>query len=693
MSQQEKKDKETQKPEPCNEKIFPKYVLVADVNKIKNYIFASVRLRHIVNASALLAYVNETRTRELVEQHFGEITFTGGGITQAIFTNKEQADACREKIEAIYPEQTDTATAVVHVEPWEKSEAFVDVIRSARRKVRQKKDAATVDSEVKKDDSKPLVRSQPTFEPIAFSSGSPFFRICAQTGKEFATKWEEVPGGGKQEFGQSIWKQRRPKETCGIELERGDRLKADKPLRIRLAPFLGRKPEDFIYPRDFEDIASLAKPNNYLGFMDADGNGFGDMLSKLADTRADEKDYESFSNILETTTREAYIEAAVRVLVPFLREQINRNQIKVDSQDSIRLPIRLLILGGDDVLVVTLPQLVLPLANEFCRLFQEIAGCKKGKSDRQKVKDLDPFTMSAGVVIAHHKFPFLSFQQLGNRLLKSAKKRAWAAKRDKEGYFGSVDYQLITASGADDLKTLRKEAYMLHYEGERELSLTGKPYLVSPKLDELRRLRHAVAKMKQAQISRRQIKSLYDVLRWGENRGVLEFLRWFGRLRQIPQTLMAEKLSETQDLLEPEEIFKYLQREILIDLMSLLLFSVEMEGINLDDETIPPEVRNQFESHKIPLSDTPTIDVQRKGGRWLIKDQARTYIVQKDQKMVSCYLMPMLCPSAWLVDERLGEFKRPERYTPLLDAVELFDIPDELAEAEIGLNKREGELS
>jgi hypothetical protein len=707
VSQQEKKDKETQKPKSYDENIFPKYVLVADVNKIKNYIFASVRLRHIVNASALLAHVNETLTRHLVEKEYGgKIIFTGGGVTQAIFTNKEQADACKEEIEAIYPQQTATATTVAHVETWEKNEEFVDVIRRALRKVRQKKDAATVvDSEAKKDDSKPMVCSQPTFEPIAFSSGSPFFRICAQTGEEFATRWEEVVvGEDKQEFGQSVWKQQvwKPEyidkddftqRTGMVDFHLGDRLKADSELREQLAEALKAQgiklePNRFKYSTDFEEVTKDAKPQNYLGFMDADGNGFGDVLSKLANAHATEKDYESFSNLLEETTREAYIEAAARVLVPFLREQINRNQIKVDSQDSIRLPIRLLIMGGDDVLVVTMPQLVLPLANEFCRLFQEIADRDK-KSKGEKVKALDPFTMSAGVVIAHHKFPFLSFQRLGNNLLKNAKKRSWAARRDCEGFYGSVDYQLITASGADDLKPLRKEGYTCHYEGEHELSLTGKPYLVSPELDELRRLRHSVAKMKKTQISRRQIKSLYDVLRWGEKRGLLEFLRWFDRLRKIPNKLMARKFSETQDLLEQKEIFKYLQREILVDLMSLLLFSVEMEGINLDNETIPPELRNQFESHKIPLS----VEVQRKGSRWFIKDQSRTYIIQKEQKLVSCYQTPMLIPSPWLVDERLGKFKRSEHYTPLLDAVELFDIPDELAEAEIGFPKKEGEAS
>jgi len=203
------------------------------------------------------------------------------------------------------------------------------------------------------------------------------------------------------------------------------------------------------------------------------------------------------------------------------------------TRDKRVIPLRTLILGGDDVLAITLPQLALPLANEFCRIFQDMADCRKSKSQSAILKELDPFTMSAGVVIAHHKFPFLSFQRLGDSLLKSAKRRAWRARSgEKKGFFGSVDFQIISASGADDLKTLRKDAYALHYEGEAEIMLTGRPYLVSPCYDELRSLRRAVARMEKANISRRQVKALSDILRGGRKAGALHFLRWFNGLRE-----------------------------------------------------------------------------------------------------------------------------------------------------------------
>jgi len=660
------------KKEKQNEEKFPKYVLVADVNHVKEYLFASVRLRHIVNASALLSDVNERQTKLLIEQGViidengkcekvhndtkAKIIFTGGGVTQAVFNQEEAAGICKKKLEALYPSKTGTATIAVHVEPWTGEEKFVNVIRRAVRKVREKKDSGKSDKEQE-------------FEPIAFSSGSPFFRICEQTGKEFATEWKKTLDGDMQAFGKSVWAQQNwePDKNSKINLKCGDRLSVDKCLRERLAKDLNiDNPDCLVYKADFEKMTeSDAKPQNYLGFMDADGNGMGDLLNTLATEKAKVDDYREFSHILSSSTQEAYLRAAVKVIVPYLKEQRKSNN------NEITLPIRLLIMGGDDVMVVSLPQLILPFANEFCREFQRIAKEKKENSESKVVKKLDEFTMSAGVVIAHRGFPFLSFRRLGNRLLKSAKKRSWAAKRDKQRFFGSVDFQIITASGADDLKRLRKDDYTLNFKNEPEISLTGRPYLVSPELDEILNLRHIVAKMKTAQISRRQVKSLSDILmRHDSTSALVKFMQWFNRLN-------ATKTPDTATI----------QQEIIRDLLNFVLFSVELD-LDLDKNTdIPQYLRSLFEKYVEPLSNKVEIEVLRERKRWAINDKGQTYILQKDQKIVFCYLMEMLCVSPWLKDERLGKFKRPDCYTPLLDAAELFDIPDELAQSEIQVKK------
>ncbi len=254
-------------------------------------------------------------------------------------------------------------------------------------------------------------------------------------------------------------------------------------------------------------------------------------------------------------------------------------------------------MGGDDVFVIALPQHILAIANEFCRQFQIIAERNKAQlpCERDLVKQLPPLTMSAGVVIAHYNFPFLSFQRLANRLQKNAKKRYWAARRDGQGFSGSVDFQIITASGAEDLKTIRKESYTLEDPHGEKISLTGRPYLVGKDLDELRELRCFIAKLKAAEISRRQIKGLNQILRQDFTQSHFDFLYWFSRLREDEQQqVVKNEIAEQTSLLSP-----------------------------------------------------------------------------------------------WRCDNRPGGSKK--LYTPLLDVVELFDIPDELAKEEI--NKKKGGAS
>lgn len=644
MSQPENEGKEIQQSHSVE-----KYILVADVNRIKEYLFASVRLRHIVNASALLALVNETMTKKLVEEKYGgEMIFTAGGVTEALFTDQKKATDCAKKLEALYPQETGTATAAVHVETWKTGEDFVTAVLRATRNIRLKKDAVVSSEDNGKGDPGPSqVRLQPEFEPMPFFGGSPFFRICEQTGVAYATFWEKrEPDGDEAEavnpeaFSAASRKQHTwepPKDlkvelqpyACtnelpagrkvGLNSKRGDRLTVDVLLRHRLAHEFQEEnlaSDDFDYPFDFEKLVAKASPRNYLGLMDADGNGFGDLLTTLAEgkdgKKPDKQDYKALSELLSETTREAFIEAAAKVLKPLLQSQLNPKPI--------RIPLRVLVMGGDDVFVVGLPQQIIAIANEFCRQFQIIAERRKSQfpSEMDLLKQLPPLTMSAGVVIAHYNFPFLSFQRLANRLLKSAKRRAWGVKKKWHEWeeqkvqeqdekkpqkpTGSVDFQIITASGTEDLKTIRKEAYTIENPHEGKAFFTGRPYLVGKDLDELQKLRRFIARMKAAEISRRQIKALNDILRRGVNvkQSHFNFLYWFGRLREAEQPELDQK-------------------KVIKDF--------------LDSQT-----------------------------GWL---------------------------SPWQRDNRPGGSGK--LYTPLLDAVELFDIRDELADEEI--KKKEGESS
>lgn len=507
----------------------PCFILYADVDRIKDYLFASVRMRHIIAASGLLSHVNEEETNWLILAHDGRIIFSAGGITQAIFADRKKAEKVGIELKKLYIERTGTASITVIVVEWRNGQNFADAIDEARRKMGKKKMGM---DEGERDDEQENY-SQVFKGRAIFFSGSPFFQICELTGKEFAVG-QDLEGRG---YGITIRQAERWRERQGMQKRKligdkefdprlGDRLEVDTILRCQIAEELKCDANWLAFPEDFEELAIDAQPRGYIGFIEADGNRFGEMLKELkvgVRQKFPEEQisaYEEFSQLLKETTKEALVKAAVVVLKDALRNAPQRDGRKL-------IPMRVLFLGGDDVMLVVQAQYAIKLADEFCRLFQKIAEQKKRENKILKDIQLSTFTMSAGVVIAHHNVPFLSLHRMSSELLKSAKRRSWKAWGQKKA--GAVDFQVVTGSNIEDLKTVREELYTL-YDGREKILLTGRPYLVSPDQDELSELLGIVERLKEAVIPRNQLKQLSMIMRLGKEQSRVAFHRWFLRL-------------------------------------------------------------------------------------------------------------------------------------------------------------------
>jgi len=533
----------------------PAFILYADVDRIKDYLFASVKLRHIVAASSLLSHVNEEQTKWLIRAYGGEVIFSAGGITEAIFKDEGKARQAAEELRKLYVDRTGSATVTVTVIPWEKGN-FVQAIENAMREMSRRK--AGEPERQKEGQGQELEASkqgeaetsedgkeQKSEAVMPFFSGSPFFRICEMTGRDFAIdygleddafrnigitvfkakKWAEKP------HYQPIFLPSGKKVIPNPQLK--DRLPIDAILRHRIAERCGKSPEEFCFPEDFEELVTEAEPHGYMGYIEADGNRFGELLKALKDGVKEKSNkeqlqaYQAFSALLKETTQEALIDALMEVL--------DGQELPQKGNKTI-LPFRVLLLGGDDVLLVIQAQYALPFAEAFCRLFQVKAGEKFSQDHSLQGIEFPTFTMSAGVVIAHHNLPFLSLHRMASELLKSAKRRSWKVNQQGKE-LGAVDFQVVTGSNIEDLKTLRREVYTVK-DGSQELLMTGRPYLVSPdeNENELRQLLEVVKDLKglmgkeNGKIGRSRLKELGDILRQGRQRGNCAFARWFLRL-------------------------------------------------------------------------------------------------------------------------------------------------------------------
>jgi len=167
----------------------------------------------------------------------------------------------------------------------------------------------------------------------------------------------------------------------------------------------------------------------------------------------------------------------------------------------------------------------IPLTQRMLHAFEE-------KSRREVPTPGDqPVTLSAGVAIAHAKYPVVSFAGLAQDLLKSAKrcnKNGWyGAQRQQERKDSStLDYLVVSEPSANPVSKIREDELTYQLEGITH-RLTQRPFT----LEKCRRVVDLVKELKQSQLSRSRLYALFESLYQGRNHSVLQYLSLINRLQ------------------------------------------------------------------------------------------------------------------------------------------------------------------
>ncbi len=179
-------------------------------------------------------------------------------------------------------------------------------------------------------------------------------------------------------------------------------------------------------PNDFSDLAD----GGYLAVLCADGNGVG---AGRADAEGN-KDDDYFARWRRT---EAYflrtrsrIRAALATALADTKGLINKKETLVRY--------RMLMLGGDDILLVCRADRVLELASKLSQALDAINASGEASAST---------TIGIGIAIVHPKFPFRRAHELAEALMASAKKRSRSQT--------CVDWEVVTAAALPDLQALR----------------------------------------------------------------------------------------------------------------------------------------------------------------------------------------------------------------------------------------------
>lgn len=226
----------------------------------------------------------------------------------------------------------------------------------------------------------------------------------------------------------------------------------------------------YTFPKEFEDLGQVVG-DDYFAIVHIDGNNMGERFQRcksLAERSA-------LSKQVKSITERAFA-VMVQVAASISEEKYLEENIKVcrkdedNDKDSVQyLPIRPIIIGGDDVTFVCHARMATILSHVFMNALERIS--------REEMAHLDTLGDSAmyscgGIAILNTSYPFFRGYELAEQLCANAKKESRAN--------GSswIDFAILHGEQSPTLEQIREQEYTSELGGHLHFG----PYIVSQKM-------------------------------------------------------------------------------------------------------------------------------------------------------------------------------------------------------------------
>jgi hypothetical protein len=214
-------------------------------------------------------------------------------------------------------------------------------------------------------------------------------------------------------------------------------------------------------PQELKELVG----NGYLALIHADGNGVG-------------------SGAGNSDSERAKFFHRNRV---FLRRAVQK-AINDHCPDQGQAPLILLMLGGDDLLLVSRAEIALPFIVTLCKALDAF------QQDSHGFK----LTLGIGVVIAKHTIPIYRLHEVVEQLASSAKRRVRGLKEAGEMSRSVVDWAVYSTSSLDDPAEVRRREWLCGSASDLRV-LSQRPVdVLGQGLDSLQGLVNGAEKLKDA---------------------------------------------------------------------------------------------------------------------------------------------------------------------------------------------------
>jgi len=268
--------------------------------------------------------------------------------------------------------------------------------------------------------------------------------------------------------------------------EKGSAISMQTRAKRDVAGAIQKRTTDVNAPKGWRFAYKLSD-DGWLAIVHADGNGLGQVFLHFEDfckhdsTPVTNREYvdtlRAFSCAVDVCTHKAFTKA-VESIVPYVQGK---------DAGTRTLPMRPLVLGGDDLTVICDAKIALPFTEEYLRQFEEMTMQEEvitpiAKRMTQGTIDKAWLSACAGVAIVKSHYPFFAAYSLAEELVSSAKdsKKKMLQETDTATAWSwpcsALDFHVLHDSSSMELKDIRDK---LTVDNGATL-LYGAPYLVTP---------------------------------------------------------------------------------------------------------------------------------------------------------------------------------------------------------------------
>lgn len=204
--------------------------------------------------------------------------------------------------------------------------------------------------------------------------------------------------------------------------------------------------------QDDEDLRTLTSKSSWIAVVHADGNNLGKKLISMYEQLDDhllKNTIKEFSKTLDKATKKAANVAYSEIIEPEIKKGLQK------------VPIRPIVIGGDDVTVVLRGDLAVPFTYSFLKAFEKFTQAlfKKMEADLNLEKFnlgiAEGLTACAGIAFIKPKYPFHYGYDLADELCSKAKKHSKAI--DPNFSPSSLIFHKVQSSFIDNIEEIEKQ--------------------------------------------------------------------------------------------------------------------------------------------------------------------------------------------------------------------------------------------